>query len=58
MHVVSEGAHLQVLNEMHILKNTAKITGKHLCWSFLLMKLQPSRLPFYLKRDSRTGVFL
>ena len=43
-----------------VLKNFAKLTGKHLCWSLFLTTLQakPATL---LKRDSdfrKTGVFL
>ena len=37
------------------LKNFANFTGKHLCWSLFLIKLQ-AQGPF-LKRDSNTGVF-
>ena len=36
-----------------ILKNFAIITGKHLCWSFFLIKLQTWR-----SEDSNTGVFM
>ena len=32
--------------------------GKHLCWSLILIKLQPFRPTTLLKRDSNTGVFL
>ena len=40
-----------------VLKNFAKFTGKHLCWSLFLINLQakPATL---LKIDSNTGVFL
>ena len=33
-------------------------TGKHLCWSLFLIKLQALRSATSLKRDSITGVFL
>ena len=36
----------------------AIFTGKHLCWSLFLIKLQASRLATLLKRDSDTGIFL
>ena len=40
------------------LKNFAIFTGKQLCWSLFLIKLQAFRLATLLKRDSNTGVFL
>ena len=33
-------------------------TGKYLCWSPFLIKLQPRRPATFLKKDSNTGVFL
>ena len=41
-----------------LLKNFAIFTGKQLCWSLFLIKLQAFRLATLLKRDSNTGVFL
>ena len=41
-----------------VLKNVAIFTGRHLCWSLFLKKLQTSRSATLLKRDSNTGVFL
>ena len=41
-----------------VLKNFAIFTGKQLCWSLFLIKLQAFRLATLLKRDSNTGVFL
>ena len=41
-----------------VLKNFANSTGKHLCWSLFLKKLQAFRPTTLLKRDSYTGVFL
>ena len=41
-----------------VLKNFANITGKHLCWTPFLMKLQAFRLTTLVKRTSNTGVFL
>ena len=35
-----------------------QVTGKHLCWSYFLIKLQACRFATLLKRDSNTGVFL
>ena len=35
-----------------------QVTGKHLCWSYFLIKLQACRFAILLKRDSNTGVFL
>ena len=40
------------------LKNFAIFTGKHLCWSLFLIKLQAFRPPTSLKGDSNKGVFL
>ena len=47
--------HLQVFLKIGVLKNFAISTGKYLCWSFLLIKLQAFRLVI---RDFNTGVFL
>ena len=41
-----------------ILKNLVKLTGKRLCWSLFLIKLQDFSPTILLKRDSSTGVFL
>ena len=43
--------------KIDVLKSFERFTGKHLCWSYLLIKLQawPATL---LKRNSSTGVFL
>ena len=41
-----------------VLKNFAIFSGKHLCWSHFLKKLQAFRPATLLKRDSDTGVFL
>ena len=41
-----------------VLKNFAILTGKHLCWSLFLIKLQAWRSATLLKRDSSTGIFL
>ena len=41
-----------------VLKNFTNFKGKHLCWSFILMKLKAWRLATLLKGYSSTGVFL
>ena len=41
-----------------VLKNFARFTEKHLCWSLFLIKLQAFRGATLLKTDSNTGVFL
>ena len=41
-----------------VLKYFVIFTGKHLCWSLLLIKLHAWRPPTLLKRDSNTGSFL
>ena len=38
--------------------NFAVFTGKHLCWSLILIKLQAWRTTTLLNRDSNTVVFL
>ena len=38
--------------------NFANLTGKDLCWSLFLIKLQASRQASLWKRDFNTGVFL
>ena len=48
----------EVFCEKGVLRNFAKFTGKHLCQSLLLIKVQVSGLQFYWKRNSVTGVFL
>ena len=40
------------------LKFFVNVTGKHLCWSLLLIKLQAWWPAILLKRDSNTSVFL
>ena len=51
-------SHLRCFVKKGVLENFAKFTGKHLCQSLFLIKLQSSGLQRYLKRDSGTGVFL
>ena len=41
-----------------VLKNFAIFTGKQLCWSLFLIKLQAWRPATLFKIDSNTGVFL
>ena len=41
-----------------VLKNFANFTGKHLCWSLLLLKLQTFGAASLFKRDTKTGIFL
>ena len=40
-----------------ILKNFARITGKHMCWDLFLIKLQALRPAFFFKKKSPTQVF-
>ena len=53
----SRSSHLEVFCEKGVLNNFAIFTGKHLCWSLFLMKLQ-ARPATLLKRDPNTGVFM
>ena len=48
----------QVFYKKAILKNFVTFTGKRLCWSLFLIKLQAFRPETLLKRDSNTSVFL
>ena len=41
-----------------VLKNVATLTGKHLCWSRLLINLWAFTPATLFKKDSNTGVFL
>ena len=41
-----------------VLRNFANFTGKHLCESLFLIKLEARGLQLYLKRDPGTIVFL
>ena len=48
----------QVLCKKGVLKNFANFTGKHLCWSLFLIKLQVFRPATLLKGDANTIIFL
>ena len=39
-------------------KNFVNFTGKHLCWSLFLIRLQALKPTTLLKGDSNAGVFL
>ena len=45
----------QMFFKKSVLKNFASFTGKGLCWSLLLIKLQIRRLENLLRRDSDTA---
>ena len=47
-------SHLKVFCKKYIFETLAKFTGKHLYWSFFLIKI----LQLYLKSDSSTSVLL
>ena len=49
---------LQMFFKIDVLKNLAMLTGKHLCWSYFLTKLQGWRTAIALKRDSNISAFL
>ena len=44
--------------KIDVLENSANFTGKHLCWSLFVIKLQAIRPTTLLKRDSNTGDIL
>ena len=46
----------EVFHKKAVLKNFATFTGKHLCWSLFLIKLEAFRSDS--KRDSNIGLFL
>ena len=48
----------QMFFKIDVLKNFGNFTGKQLCWSLFLIKLQSWRPETLFKRDSNTGVFL
>ena len=48
----------QIFIKISVLKNFAIFTGKHLCRSLFLRKLQVLKPASLLKGDSNTGVFL
>ena len=51
-------SHSQTFFKITTLEKFAIFTREHLCWSLFVMKLQPWRPAFLLKRDSNTVVFL
>ena len=48
----------QMFFRIGVLQNFANLTGKHICWSIILIKLQTLSPATLLKRDSNIGVFL
>ena len=54
---VYRGISWQVIFKIGVLKNFAAFTGKHLCWSLILVKLLAWFGATLLERDSHTGVF-
>ena len=47
----------EVFCEKFVLKNLAKFTGKHLCWSLFFNKVAGLMSATLLKRDSNTSEF-
>ena len=56
--LIFKSSRLQMFFKVDVLKNFVIFAGKHLCWSYFLIKLQAWTSPIVLKRDSNTGVFL
>ena len=48
----------QIFFKIGVIKNFSNFTGKYLCWSIFLIKLQTWRPAALLRRGSNTGVFL
>ena len=46
----------QMFFKVGVLKNFVSFTGKHLCWSLFLIKLQAWR-PNFLKKETPTQIF-
>ena len=49
---------LQMFFKIDVLQNLAMFAGKHMCWSYFLIKLQGWRTGLVLKRDSNASAFL
>ena len=54
----STSSHRRRFVQKGVPKKLRNFTGKHLCWSLILIKLQVFRPAFLFKRDSNTAVFL
>ena len=48
----------EVFFKIGVIKNFVNFTGKHLCWSFFLIKFHTFRPETSLRRDSNIDVFL
>ena len=53
----SRSSCLWIFYKIGLLKNFAKLTKKHLCWSHILIKFQTSVPETWSRRDSSTDVF-
>ena len=49
---------IEVYYKKAVFKNFAIFTGKYLCWSLFLIRLQAWRPANLLKRDSNTDIFI
>ena len=54
----NETSRWRMFFKIHVLKNLARFTAKHLLWSLFLITLQALRHVTLLKIDSITGIFL
>ena len=52
---LSRSSRSQMFFKIGVLRNFAMFTGKHLCWSLFLIKLQAWRPASLFERDSNTG---
>ena len=57
-HVLLRSSRSQRFFKIGVLKNLTILTGKHLCWCLVLIKLHGLRPATLLKRDSNIDVFL
>ena len=56
--LISRSSHPEVFCKKGVLRNVAKLTGKHLRQSLFFNKAAGSRPTILLKKDSGTGAFL
>ena len=57
IHSTTRSSPSQMFLKIGAFKNFANFTGKHLCWSFFLLKFQTLRPATLLKSNYNTGIF-
>ena len=56
IHFTTRSSPSQMFLKIGAFKNFANFTGKHLCWSFVLLKFQTLRPATLLKSNYNTGI--